>query len=310
MSGLQVIGVASGFSGPDSSTVASIVALAEARIAQIMVNRLENNLLLGLNEQVSCGNCGGAGVGMGSFAVSGHGRYALAKEWTLLGGVDIGSYKQKGADVPLNVGFAGALQYDPAGMGASRPYAEVGVTAGLQNARYSRTYGPAASPMTGVGSSRNYDVSVDAQVGWVDRITPRDEGAVYVDYSRSWQFVGAYAEQAGPNNPIAAAMPRGTDIMDVAGLNAQYTHLFGSRVEADVNGGVSWAFSAKSGLLANVEGYEVPGGQPSFVYYGVGGRVGYRVNSRLTLDGFVNGILAPRAIGSSAHGGIDLRWNF
>jgi hypothetical protein len=164
--------------------------------------------------------------------------------------------------------------------------------------------------MTGVGQARDYDVSVYAEPGWVDRFTPRDEGAVYVNLSRSWQMVGGYAEQSGADNPLAATVPAGTDVMDVAGLHAQYTHLFGQRLEAGINGGVNWAFHTQSGLQADIAGGEVDGAQPQFVSYEVGGRVGVRVSRMLTVDLFANAELAPRAIGSSVHGGLDARWTF
>ncbi|MFI4936080.1 MAG: hypothetical protein ACHP7N_15815 [Caulobacterales bacterium] len=309
LSGVVVIGT-TGPITPDAALISSIESLAQSRTAQMLVAQLESQLLLGLNEQVSCGNCGGAGMGFGSFAVSGHGRYALNPEWTLMGGLDLGQYKQKGADVTLNAGFATAIQYDPAGFGASRPYAEVSVSAGLQNTRYQRSYPSGAGTAIGVGATRDYNVSVSGQVGWVDRVTPRDEAAVYASYTRSWQIVGAYVEPGGAGNPLAATVPGGTDITDVAGLSAQYTHLFGRRIEADLNGGVDWAFNAKSGLRADINGFEIPGGQPSFVYYEVGGRMGVRVNRRMTVDLFLNGILAPGAIGSSLHGGFGARFDF
>jgi hypothetical protein len=93
-------------------------------------------------------------------------------------------------------------------------------------------------------------------------------------------------------------------------LNAQYTHLFGRYIEADVNAGVDWAFNSHSGLRADIGDMQIGGGQPSFVYYQVGGRLGFRMSRRLTFDVFINGILAPNAVGSSAHGGFGARWIF
>jgi len=308
-SGDQVIGTA-GPVLPDAALEASVLALVRARIAQILVDQLESQLLVGLNEQVNCGNCGGADAGFGSFALSGHGRYALTPEWTALGGVDVGQYRQKGADVDLNLGFAGAIQYDPSGLGSSRPYAEVGINGALQNTRYDRAYPDSAGVATGSGSTRDYDLSANAEVGWVDRVTPRDEAAVYAAYSHTWQIVGGYAEQVGVDNPFNAVVPGGTDNMDVASLNAQYTHLFGNRVEADLNGGADWAFSSQSGLRPVVAGVQVAEAQPAFVYYQVGARLGYRLSRNTTADVFVNGILGPRAIGSSAHFGFGARWSF
>ncbi len=308
-SGDQVIGTA-GPVLPSAALEASVLALVQARIAQILVGQLESQLLVGLNEQVSCGNCGGASVGFGSFALSGHGRYALTPEWTLLGGMDVGQYRQKGANVDLNVGAAGALQYDPAGLGPSRPYVEVGLNGSLQNTRYDRSYPDGSGVATGSGSTRSYDVTAYAEAGWVDRMTPRDEAAIYASYSHTWQIVGGYAEQTGVDNPFNAIVPGGTDNLDVASLNAQYTHLASNRVELDVNGGVDRAFSLSSGAQPIVAGIQIAQAQPAFTYYQAGARIGYRLNRSTTADVFVNGILAPKAIGSSAHVGFGARWSF
>ena len=309
MSGLQIIGTA-GQSVPVANVAASVVALERARLAQMLVNDLESELLLGLNEQISCGNCGGAGVGFGSYALSGHGRYALTPDWTVLGGADVGQYEQKGVNVSLNAGVAAALQFDPSWLGRSRPYAEIAVSAALQDAHYQRSYATGQAPAAGLGSTRDYEFGVQVTAGWVDRITPRDEAAVSVSYARTWQLVDGYNEQTGPGNPFAAAVPKGADVMNVASVNAQYTHLFGRRIEADVNGGVDFAISPQSGLRPTIAGFAISTVQPNFVYYQVGGRLGYRVNHRLTVDAFVDGIVAPREVQSSVHGGIDARWTF
>ena len=87
-------------------------------------------------------------------------------------------------------------------------------------------------------------------------------------------------------------MPGGTDNLDVASLNAQYTHLAGRRVELDVNGGVDWAFSSDSGARPIVSGIQIAQAQPAFIYYQAGARLGYRLNRTTTADFFVNGILA------------------
>jgi len=309
--GTQAIASTHGGGGGSVDAIArSILELANSRSAQMLISQLQSMLLLGLNEQVSCGDCGGVGMGFGSFALSGHGRHALTDELTLMGGVDVGQYEQKDADVNLNAGFAAALQYDPANFGRSRPYAEVGVSAALQNTRYRRSYDAGAGVATGVGKARNYDVAVYGEVGWVDRLTPKDEAAIYASYARTWQIVGGYAEKSGIGNPLGAAVPGGTDVMDSAGLHVQYTHLFGRRVEAGLNGGVDWAFNMKSGLNAQIGGGSFAVAPTSFVSYEAGGRVGIRVTPRMTVDLFVNGVIAPDDIGSSVHGGFGARWSF
>ena len=54
-----------GGASANAALQASIEALAQSRAAQMLIAQLESQLLLGLNEQVSCGNCGGGGVGCG-----------------------------------------------------------------------------------------------------------------------------------------------------------------------------------------------------------------------------------------------------
>jgi hypothetical protein len=307
VAGNQIIATAAGPSLAE--LLQSFEALVYARTAQMLINMLQSQLLLGLDEQVSCSNCGGTDLNIGSENLAGHGRYALSPEWTLLGGGDFGQYQQRGADVVFNGGVAAAIQYDPAGFGSSRPYATAGITAAIQDIRYRRNYDNGGAVATESGSTHGHDLSTYLQVGWVDRITPRDEAAAFVSYARTWQSVGGYSEQ-GDGDSLSATVPGGTDTLNIAGLNAQYTHLFWGMLEADLNGGVERVFDPHSGLQATVGGTAVNGTQSNFVYYEVGGRLGVRLPHRLTLDLYVNGILAPSAIGSSAHGGFGVRWLF
>jgi hypothetical protein len=297
--------------GPTQAALqASFASLAQARAAQALINQLQSQILVGLNEQISCGNCGGGSASFGSENFSAHGRRSLSKEWTLLGGLDLGRYDQQESNVTLSTGLAGAIQYDPVRFGKSRPYAEAGISASYQQISYTRSYDNGSGTSTGVGNTHGNDISAYAEAGWVDRITPRNEAAAYFSYSRLWQNVAGYTEPASSNNPFNAAIPAGTDEMDVAGLNAQHTHLFGRKVEANLNGGVEWAFNAHSGLNATVGDTQVAPSQPAFAYYQAGSRVGIRLKSRLTLDLFINSVLATHGIGSSAHGGSGVRWAF
>jgi hypothetical protein len=311
-SGTQEL-AAVGPSGPtmsDQALINSLEALAQARAAQALINQLEAQILFGLNEQISCGNCGGGSVSFGSTDASTHGRYAFSPEWTLLTGADIGQYQQQEADVSFTTGTAFAIQYDPTRFGASRPYAEAGISATYQKLIYNRSYGSSTGSGTGVGKTHGYDFSADAEVGWVDRISPSTEAGAYLSYSRLWQNVAGYTETASSDNPLGAVIPAGTDVMDVAAFNVQGTHLIGRRVEADLNGAVEWAFNSHSGLKATVAGTEAAASQPAFVYYQAGSRVSIRLKSKLTADLFINSVLASHGVGCSAHGGLGFRWDF
>ena len=288
----------------------SAQALANARAAQALINQLQSQVLTGLNEQISCGNCGGSYASFGSANFSAHGRYALRPEWTLLGGLDLGRYNQQGSNVTLSTGGSAAIQYDPVKFGKSRPYAEAGVSYSYQRISYTRSYDNGSGTSVGAGNTHGNDVSANAEAGWVDRISSRNEAAAYFSYSRLWQIVDGYTEPASSDNPFNAAIPAGTDTMDVTGFNTQYTHLFGRRIEANLNGGVEWAFKAHSGLSAIVGDVKAAPSQPSYLYYQAGGRMGIRLNRRLTVDLFINSVIAPQRIGSSAHGGAGLSWAF
>jgi hypothetical protein len=289
-SGTQELGFA-GPTGPnisDQALINSLETLAQARAAQALINQLQAQILLGLNEQISCGNCGGGSVSFGSTDASAHGRYAFSPEWTLLSGVDLGQYQQQEADVSFTTGTAAAIQYDPTRFGASRPYAEAGMSATYQKITYDRGYESSTGAGSGVGKTHGYDYNAYAEAGWVDRISPRTEAAAFFSYSRLWQNVAGYTETASSDNPLGAVIPAGTDVMDVAALNAQGTH----------------------GLKATVAGTQVAASQPNFVYYQAGSRVSIRLKSKLTADLFVNSVLATHGIGCSAHGGLGFRWAF
>jgi hypothetical protein len=282
--------------GPTTAAIYnSVQTLANARAAQALINQLQSQVLTGLNEQISCGNCGGSAMSFGSANFSAHGRYALRPEWTLLGGLDFGRYDQQGSNVTLSTGGSAAIQYDPVKFGKSRPYAEAGVSYSYQKISYTRSYDNCSGTSVGTGNTHGNDVSAEAEVGWVDRISSRNEAAANFSYSRLWQIVAGYTEPASSDNPFNAAIPAGTDTMDVAGFNTQYTRLISRRIEANLNGGAEWAFKAHSGLSATVGDVAVAPSQ---------------LKSRLTLDLFINSVLAPQRIGSSAHGGAGLRWAF
>lgn len=57
-----------------TALLASIEELELSRLSQLIYNALLSSVLLGVNEQISCGNCGGPYVSFGSFDAGAHGR--------------------------------------------------------------------------------------------------------------------------------------------------------------------------------------------------------------------------------------------
>lgn len=309
-SGIAILGTAS---GPINVTTVdalndSLNNLALTQKAQLITANLYSQILLGKNEQVSCGDCGGAGLTFGSLSFSAHGRKAITPELTALFGVAIGHYEEKGAFITQSVTFAGGFRFDPATMGSSRPYLEIGgAIAPDQHGSYQRSYVTGAGVVTGVGSIRTTNISLYAHAGWVARLTKRDELAGGVSVGHSWQRQSSYQEQNGSTNPFDAQYNGGVMQLSTAGASAQYTHLFGRRIEVGVDGTVARSFGSKSSIDATIEGFgskNVITGE--ITYFEPGARIGFRINGHIKIDAFINATVANQSIGTSKHGGFGL----
>jgi probable HAF family extracellular repeat protein len=300
-----------GLTTPES-VIASIVALASSRTSQMINNQLLASVLLGVNEQLSCGDCGGAYASVGSFTIGTHGRRELTDELTVLGGFSYGEYHEHGANVTNAWTVAGSLRFDPAGYGKSRPFVETGLTySPSEDVRYTRTYANGSGTGSGSGDTKSTNGAAYARAGWIDRVTRIDELGVFLQFTHEWQSVQAYSEPVTAGNPFNAGMGSGTDTQEIVGLGGQYTHLFGKSIEGNLNAVVAHAFGAHSAIDATVAGFgNVQSSAIHPTWTTVGGRVGYRAGKRLVLDLFANAVLGPAQIGSSVHGGVDFNVRF
>ena len=108
-----------------------------------------------------------------------------------------------------------------------------------------------------------------------------------------------------------AAIATGTDRTTLFKAGAQWTHLFGSSVEGNINGAFVQSFATHSGIVATVTGdgliTPTTGNQSWFEY---GGRLGFRIAQGWVADLFVNGTLGPQPVGNTIHGGLGLRVNY
>lgn len=305
-SGNQLLGKAMSVI-PLGQLTGSVGQLANAHTGQMISNQTQTQTILGGQEQVSCGNCGGAGMTIGSFAVNSHGRVRLTPGLTMLLGGAIGEYQHRDAHVTLDIAGAVALRLDPTDMGKSRPFAEVGGSFTYDEANYTRSYVTNNGIGTSTSRTHGTDTSAYVRLGWVDRLSKRDEFAMSAHLTGVWQHVGGYAELSDSTNPFHATIPAGTDRMTIAGIGAQFTHLFGRSIETELNGGVERAFNRHSGIAAHISNLVITPVQPGLTYYAVGGRIGVRLRRHVTLDLFVNSAIAPKSIGTDTHGGGALR---
>ncbi len=292
---------------------ASIDSLSSSRQHQMITTRVLSSLLVGANEQINCGACGSGFAAVGSFAIGAHGRWSLTDRLSLLAGFSVDSYDARGTSVSLAPMAAAALRYDLVDWGRSRPFFEVGLeVAPYESVSYSRAYPTGGATGVGQGSTIDRDASVYGRIGWLARLSPRDEAAVYADLSRSWQSASAYAEATSAANPLPASFGAGVDRLDTTRIGAQYTHLITPNLEANVNAALAYGFNSAVGVQTDVAGYGALGANtaPSHAWGEYGARMGYHFTKTLTLDAFVLGTAGAEAGDNTLHGGVGLRFFF
>ncbi|MCK1382614.1 hypothetical protein IVB33_40780, partial [Bradyrhizobium sp. 24] len=280
--------------GADSSG-GSIGGLANQRFNQMITNRVLGTVLLGVNEQVNCSNCVSAFGSAGSFSAGIHGRKELTNNLSLLAGIAYTQYSEGGYNITSAPIGAFALRYDFTDWGSSRPFFDVGtILTPWEKARYTRSYNTSLGPVSVTSSTNAANYAVYGRAGWISRVSPRDEVAASIEVWQLWQRVSGYTDSAVAFNPFDASIATGTDRTSLVKIGGQWTHLYGSNIEANINGGWVQSFAAHSGIVATVtgDGVVVPtmGNQGWFEY---GGRLGFRVQKGWIVDLFANGTLGP-----------------
>jgi fibronectin-binding autotransporter adhesin len=295
-----------------SDIVNSVSSVARSQQQLIVTNRVLSSILLGATEQVNCSNCSSGFGSIGSFAIGAHGRWALSDQLTVMGGFAYSEYSGDGVEVTNAPMFAGSLIYDMTNLGRSRPFFEVGgALTPYSDVSYSRSYVDGTTVSSGYGKTVGRNAAVFARAGWVSRVTPIDEAAVYADISRSWLQTGGYTEASNADNPFPMTVASGLDTLDIARAGAQWTHLFNGVIEANVSAAVAYGFDPTDGSQVNVASFGGVAPYPlkNSTWLEYGARVGYRFGGRMVVDGFIIGT-AGGEVGRTLHGGIGLRYLF
>jgi hypothetical protein len=298
--------------GADSSGN-SVNDLARQRFNQMITNRVLGTVLLGVNEQINCSDCISAFGSAGSFSAGIHGRKSLTNNLSLLAGIAYTQYSEGGYSVTSAPIGAFALRYDFVDWGSSRPFFDIGtILTPYEKVRYTRSYQTSLGAVSLDSQTTASNYAVYGRAGWMSRLSPRDEVAASVEVWQLWQRVAGYTDPAGaPLNPFDATVASGTDRTNLVKIGGQWTHLFGSSVEANVNGGWVQSFGSHSGIVATVtgNGTVVPtiGNQGWFEY---GGRLGFRITKGWVADLFLNGTAGPQPVGNTLHGGLGLRISY
>ena len=271
-----------------------------------------DSILLGATQQISSCSCAGGFASVGSFAAGAQGRWGLSDELSLIGGFSYNQWYASGISVENAPTVAGALIYDLWKWGESRPFFEVaGALTPYEDVHSTRYYANGLTTGVGNASAIDRDLSLFARAGWIDRLSSVDEAAVYGDLGRSWMQTGGYTETTSALNPFPATVSNGLDTLNVARLGGQLTHLFNGNIEANVSAAVAYGFGAGKGAPVSVNDFGpiAPNALPNTTWMEYGARLGYRFNDRLVIDAFVVGT-AFGEVGTTAHGGIGLRYAF
>jgi len=294
------------------SNAGSINDLAGQRFNQMITNRVLGNVLLGVNEQINCNDCISAFGSAGSFSAGIHGRKNLTPNLSLLAGIAYAQYNEGGYRVTSSPIGAFALRYDFVDWGSSRPFFDIGtILSPFQKVRYARSYTTSLGAVSLESSTTSENYAVYGRAGWINRLSPRDEVAASVEVWQLWQRVKGYMDPTTAFNPFDASIADGTDRTSLVKVGGQWTHLFGSSVETNINGGWVQSFGTRSGIVASVtgDGTIVPtiGNQGWFEY---GGRLGFRITKGWVADLFLNGTAGPQPVGNTLHGGVGLRISY
>jgi hypothetical protein len=295
-----------------NSSGASVNGLANQRFNQIVTNRVLGTVLLGVNEQINCSDCVSAFGSYGSFSAGIHGRKEITPNLSLLAGIAYTQYGENGYNVTSAPIGAFALRYDFTDWGSSRPFFDLGaILTPFEKVSYSRNYMTSLGGVALQGSTNASEYGVYGRAGRITRLSPRDELAASIEIWQMWQRVNGYSDPTLAFDPFNASIASGTDRTNLAKIGAQWTHLFGSSVEGNINGGFVQSFANHSGLVVTVtgDGLVVPtiGNQYWFEY---GGRLGFRITKGWVADLFVDGTLGPQPVGNTVHSGIGLRANY
>ncbi|WP_342712968.1 hypothetical protein AAFG13_18970 [Bradyrhizobium sp. B124] len=294
------------------SSGSSINNLADQRFNQMITNRVLGSVLLGVNEQVNCDDCISAFGSAGSFSAGIHGRKTITPNLSLLAGIAYTQYGEGGYNVTSAPIGAFALRYDFVDWGSSRPFFDIGaILSPSEKVRYTRSYATSLGPVSVTGQTSSENYGVYGRAGWINRLSARDEVAASVEVWQLWQRVKGYSDPAMAFNPFDATIADGTDRTSLVKIGGQWTHLFGSNIETNINGGWVQSFATHSGIVATVtgDGTIVPtiGNQGWFEY---GGRVGFRITKGWIADIFLNGTAGPQPVGNTVHGGVGLRISY
>ena len=177
-------------------------------------------------------------------------------------------------------------------MGQSRPFLEAGgALTPYEDVSYSRSYANGVHWAVGNAKTIDRNLSLFARAGWIARLTPVDEAAVYGDLGRNWMQTGGYTEATSALNPFPATVPSGLDTLNVARVGGANHPSLQRQYRSQCERGGRLRLRRRAAPAVSVYGFGpiAPNAVPNTTWVEYGARLGYRYSDRLVIDAFVVG---------------------
>jgi hypothetical protein len=293
-----------------SSVQASLNRLAQEGDAVIArQHRLAEPLLAGGRRIVEDSHAGAFATGLTAGAGV-FGRLALGSELSVLGGVGYARDRDGNAELRGATTIAAAVRYVREG-GRLRPFAELGGwVVPHTDLRLSRAYMNGAGTAVGVGDTEGKLSALYGRLGVAVQVADSDELALFGEVGRTRLRIDGYVEPLSNANPFEAHVEGWTERLTTLRGRVQYSHAFGSRVDATVYAGGVLGRRDGGFVLATVPGFGGMAGaarDPSWAE--LGGRIGIRFGAA-TLELFANGDTGEKGVGKGVHAGLGVRLGF
>jgi hypothetical protein len=250
---------------------------------------------------------------LGSAAAGLRGRISFADGITLLGGFSGGREDYQNIVAGDDLTGTLAVRYAPPGMGASRPFAEIGGLVGhADNLTMRRTYVNGVGTAVGKGTASYSNSAIWGRVGWIWDTGVAGQIGVYGEYGEQRQSIGAYLEPISNIDPFEALVGRGRDRMDIGKVGVRWERDFAHGWEAFVGLTLAHSFTQDQLLPVDVDGLGMVAapavGRQTWGEYRV--RIGHAISAQSALSLFVSLIAGSSLVGSNSHVGIDYRVRF
>ena len=231
---------------------------------------------------------------------------------TLRGGLAALTGSAPGADFRSSFLAAGSANYVIGDFTGYSPFVEAGgAIAPKASFALQRSYLNGFDPITVRGQTTGSWSYAYASLGAAFDVSKTTQAALSLELGRYALNTGGYAEAWGPGNPFNATMSAGRDAMNDLKFVGQVTHNLSDELDLGLRMAAARGAKPSSEVRVAVAGMGGSVGEAKAAHWlEYGARLGYRINRRLSVNAFFDGVTGDRYMGRSIHGGLGLKVGF